>query len=434
MSLVFQLVCRQLRAAALICMTVCLVVSAAGCGGGAVAEIASDGSTASTLPAIVLADSDWPVWRGTAGDNRSTSEPPVEVTAETMLWKTPISGEGHASPIVVGQQVFLHRAETADKKMYLEAYDLDSGKRTWQKLLHVGGFMHKHGKNSHASATPACDGQRVFTVCMVEQGIWVSAVDLSGNLLWQKKAGPFRSVHGYGASPVLYKSLVIVAGDSPASAFVAALHRETGEIVWRVKRPNGASFGSPVVATVSGKEQLLLSGHMQVHSYDPATGKENWSCDGPAKTTANTIAWNDKLIFASGGYPQQAVMAIRGDGSGQVVWQESLKVYVPSMLVVGERLIVVQDNGVARCFQTSDGKTLWKKRLDGDVSASPTLLGDTVVVPTEKGTLWAFQATSDKYQQVAKSSLDGRCFASPVPAQDRLLLRTDEALMCLGTQ
>src|SRR5207249_1587861 len=148
----------------------------------------------------------------------------------------------------------------------------------------------------------------------------------------------------------LYKSLVIVSGDNAGSSFLAALDRETGDIVWRTAREHSGSHGNyatPVVCTVAGKPQLLLAGHGKLTSYDPATGELLWFCRGPAEVAACTVACSDKLVFASAGFPEKEIIAVRADGSGDVTgthvaWRASKGVtYVPSPIYHEGHLYVV---------------------------------------------------------------------------------------------
>src|SRR5205807_625995 len=107
--------------------------------------------------------------------------------------------------------------------------------------------------------------------------LWLAAVDLDGGIAWQPRIGPFVSEHGYVSCPVLYKDLVIVAGenqgapDAPATAetsCLAGVSRETGAVVWRVSRPAAPSYGTPVVARLAGRDQLLLGGAGRITAYD----------------------------------------------------------------------------------------------------------------------------------------------------------------------
>ena len=391
-------------------------------------------SAIKNAPAVNAQKGDWPWWRGPTLDGKATGpSPPTSWSEkENVVWSAKVPGRGHATPSVFGNQVFVATADDNAQTMSLLCYERSSGEPLWSTELHSGGFMHTHGKNSHASSTPACDGERVTAVFMVNDGIWVSSVSLDGEILWQKEAGSFKPRHGYGSSPLIHKSLVIVAGDNDRSGFLAALDRESGEIAWRIARANRSSFGTPVVADVAGQTQLLLSGQNEVASYDPETGKEIWTSEGPASTTANTMVWSGDLVFASGGYPQRNVMAIRADGSGEVVWQKKYKGYVPSLLVDDGRLLVVQDDGVARCFAAETGEELWKQRLGGSgFSASPVLVGDHIFVPNEAGTMFVFE-WGDTFKSVSENQLASGGFASPVVCGGQLFIRTADKLFCIA--
>lgn len=196
------------------------------------------------------------------------------------------------------------------------------------------------------------------------------------------------------------------------------------------KRGNRPSYSTPVIANVAGRSQLLISGQDQVTSYDPATGALLWKTDGPASTTANTMAWNDELVFASGGYPQNGVMAIRAE-TGEVVWKNDERGYVPSPLAMDDRLLVVQDAGIALCLDAESGKTLWKQRLGGNFSASPTLVGEHVFITDETGRTIVFKVTP-KFEKVAENDLEDGGFASPVICGGRLYLRTSQYLYCIA--
>jgi outer membrane protein assembly factor BamB len=350
---------------------------------------------------------------------------------ENVLWKVEVPGRAHASPTIYRNAVFVATADEAKETQSLLCYDRTTGKLRWTRVVHEGGFMHAHGKNSQASATPACDGERVFTTFLSKDGLWVTAVDFDGQIVWQTQAGPFNSQHGYGSSPTLYQSLVIVAGDNQGAGYVAALHRKTGEVIWRTPRESDPSYGTPVIAKTGGRERLLLAGQTRVDSYDPATGEQHWTSPGPADVTANTVAWNDDLVFASGGYPQNGLMAIRAADGSDVVWEKDFKLYVPSALVADDRVFVVQDNGVARCLAAATGDEIWTHRLGGDFSSSPVLVEDVIFVASEAGVVHVFKA-SDRYEEIARHDLGEPIFATPVICGGKMYLRTAKHLYCIG--
>ncbi len=387
-------------------------------------------------------DADWPWWRGPNGDGRSTDRtiPTKWTTTQNVVWKTAVPGRGHSSPITSGDRVFLTTADEDAQRQLILAFDRATGRELWSTLAHEGGFLTKHGKNSHASATPACDGQRVFAAFINRDALHVTATDRDGKIAWQTEAGTFGSEHGYGSSPVLHKSLVIVLGDNLKGSFIAALDGGTGKIVWRTDRlttGRHGSYATPIVAKVAGRQQLLVSGMSGVASYDPDTGKLNWSCNGPAEVTACTIAFNDRLVFASGGYPEKELLAIRGDGSDDVtgshiVWRNNKAVtYVPSPLFHDGLLYVVRDDAVASCLDAATGELVWQGRLDGNFSSSPVMAGEFIFVTNEAGKTFVLKA-GRRFDIVAQNDLGDGGFASPAISGGQIFIRTGHNLYCIG--
>ncbi len=405
-------------------------------------EIAAPADTAwNDLPRIEPAEDDWPWWRGPTLDNKAApgQDPPVRWSeTENVVWKIDVPGRGHGTPCLWGNRIFLATAEDDAAVQSVLCHDRATGRRLWRREIHRGGFMHRHAKNSHASCTPACDGGRVFVTFMVQGGIWITALSLDGEKLWQKRIGPFLSKHGYAPSPHLYGSLVIVLADNDGpSSYLAALHRTTGRIVWRIRRASRANFASPVVADLCGRDQLLITGPYEVSSYDPNTGERFWHCDGPTTVAANTMTFGDELVYASAGYPRKNLLCIRADGSGDVtnthtVWRRDRDAaYVPSLLLHEGLLLMVNDRGQTRCFEAETGALLWQKRLQGNYSSSPVLCGDNIYVVNEAGLTTVFRIGS-AYRLVAQNDLGDGGFATPVICGGRIHLRTLHHLYCLG--
>ena len=400
----------------------------------AIQEVTAKNEAASERPPLPRSMEDWPWWRGPHSDNTSAGGqvPTVWSETENVLWKVAIPGQGHGSPSVVGNQIFLATADEEAQVQSLISYERTSGRKLWEKEIHRGQFERLHKKNSHASSTPASDGEKVFVPFLNSDGIWVTAVNFQGEIAWQTNAGAFDSQHGYGGSPVLYESLVIVNGDNPGGGYMTALDRQTGDIVWSTRRPASPSYGTPVLAHVAGRHQLLHSGCKTTSSYDPATGELLWSLEGPAQVMANTMTFGGNFVYASGGYPEKELFCIRADGSGDIVWQTGRDVtYVPSPLFHQGRLYVVNDRGIATLFDAHNGDVIWRERLGGAFSASPTLVGDLLYVPNEAGTTFVLKA-SDQFEIVARNDLGDGGFATPVICGGRLYLRTSHHLYAIG--
>src|SRR5207247_7860575 len=141
----------------------------------------------------------------------------------------------------------------------------------------------------------------------------------------------------------------------------------------------------------NGKHRVVAAVRNAGASCVPGAGTVLWSWAGPAGVTACTAACSDTLVFATGGFPEKELLAIRADGSGDVtkshvVWRTGKGVtYVPSPLYHDGQLYVVNDSGVATCFEAATGKEIWQGRLPGGVSSSRLLVGDRLYVTNEAG-------------------------------------------------
>jgi len=417
------------------------IVAAAliGCGGSSTdgPPVAGPARVSDANPATPTAN-DWPWWRGAALRNHATGDPPLTWSeTQHIVWKAPLPGRGHASPIVWGDAVFIATADATAGTQSLLCFDRATGARRWATEVHRGSFIGMHRKNSHASATPAADGQRVYTAFAIDDALFVSAIDFHGEIVWQKRVGDFHSEHGYGSSPVIHRSMVIVTGDNKGPSYVAALDRATGELVWKTPRPDEPSYGTPVVFDIAGRSQLIVHGGDRTHSYNPDTGELRWTCQGPADIVGNTPVADDAHVYVSGGYPQKKLMAIRADGAGDVsathvTWSTSRAVsYVPSALLHDGRVYVVTDGGIAACIDATTGEAIWRARLDGAVSSSPVLVGDRIYVGNERGVTHVYKA-AEQFELLATNELPGGIMATPAIIGDRIYLRTSEALYCIG--
>jgi len=389
---------------------------------------------------------DWPWWRGPSrnGYAEEGAAPPAKFAEGDATWKVDVPGRGHSSPIVVGDRIFLTTANEADQTHHVLAYDRKTGKQLWTVQLNKGGFPeHNHAKNTEATPTIACDGEKLFVTFFHHQGIELTALDLQGKPAWKKKVGGFnprKYEYGYAPSPLLYGDTVIVAAEYDGESYIAALKRASGAPAWRIKRPSNITFSTPVVAHVAGRDQLLISGGDLVTSYDPANGKPLWKAPGTTAATCGTMVWDGDIVFASGGYPKAETLAIKADGSAEVLWKNGQKCYEQSMIVVNGHLYALTGNGVLFCWQGRDGKEMWKQRLSGPVSASPVLAGGNIYWANEGGSLYVFKANPAKYEPVAENRIGNDSFPSPAVAGGQLFLRVahnsggrQESLYCFGS-
>jgi outer membrane protein assembly factor BamB len=388
--------------------------------------------------------SDWPQFRGPTGDGISTaSNVPLEWSAsDHVAWKESIPGVGWSSPVLSNGKLYLTTAVTkADDTTTLQvlAVDASTGHIDWtadvfQPTKETAKEM--HSKNSLASPTPIVDGDRLY----VHFGhLGTAALDLKGNVLWRQTALGYHPRHGNGGSPVIAGDSLVFSCDASENPFVVALDRGTGEVRWKVDRNTNAakkfSFSTPTLIDVDGQKQVISPGSGFVAAYDPANGRELWRVRyGEGYSVVPRPVFAGGILFVASGFDRPILYAInpkgaKGDATEtNVLWQhEKGAPLTPSVLVVGDELYMVSDNGVATCLDAKTGNVHWTKRLGGDFSASPIFAEGRIYFQNEAGLTTVIKAANE-FESLATNDLEERTLASPLATDGALILRTENNL------
>ena len=402
----------------------------------------------------------WPGWRGPRGDGTSIeTQVPIRwdgASGENVTWKVEVPGVGHASPIVWQDRLFTVSCITESLDRVLLCFDRHTGRQLWQRTVVQSPLETKHGQNSHASSTPATDGELVF-VTFLEVGkqtvpaknvsksrpvtpgqIVVAAYDFDGNRRWLVRPGEFVSVHGFCSSPVLYEDLVIVNGDHDGDSYVVALKRDTGETVWKVpRRHKTRSYVTPIIRKIDGRPQMVFSGSLCIVSMDPRTGKQHWRIEGPTEQYVASLVYDGRLFYMTAGFPTYHVMAIRPDGSGDVtdshvLWHvTNARCYVPAPVVVDGYLLIADDRGTANCFDCATGERRWQVRLGRHYHASLVTAEGLVHFLDDDG-VTKIVRPGQELDVVAVNKLGEYAYASPAISNGQIFLRGEKHLYCIG--
>ena len=391
-----------------------------------------------------LAD-DWPMWRGSQHNGIAEGDAPTQWSAtENVVWAIDVPGKGHGSPIVVGDRVLLATSDLATQRQELLCFHRHSGKQAWRAAVHTDGLIKEGNKKATlASSTPAVAGELAFINFLNNRAVYTTAVDLqTGEKVWQTKISDYKVHQGYGSSPIPYQDLLLVSADNKGGGAIAALEQKTGKVVWRHGRPEKPNYPSPSLITISGEPRMIMTGCDKVSCFEPRSGKLLWEADGATTECVSTTVSTGNLVFTSGGYPKNHVAAMATDGSGQVVWENKTRVYVPSMLLHDGHLYAVADKGFAVCWRADTGEELWKHRLPGggDYTASPVMIGNRIYASSERGLMSVFIATPEKFELLEQNQLGDEIYATPVICGGRIYSRVvenqadvrQERLYCIG--
>lgn len=411
-----------------------------------------------TLTTAAISAQEWPQFRGPTGLGYTQAKNlPLHwggADNEHVLWKAPLVGEGHASPIVWHDRVFVctvHWAPDVNKKEVIPdhhvlCFNLADGKLLWDTQVPPGPWKRTDFRSGpgggYAGPTPATDGKHVF--CVFGSSV-MAALDFSGKIAWRKEIVPHTFDVTIGTSPILYGDTVIFlcAMANQRDSHIAAYKKSDGSQAWRTELPKTRfGHGTPIVIKAGGRDQLVFAaGGMSsvpegLQSVDPANGKRLWWCNAPGESSSP--AFGGGLVYCDSGRGGPG-FAVDPTGTGDVTethirWKiDSIPEAIGSPVIVGDYLYRLHRPNVLKCFKASDGEQVYAERLDniGSTWASP------IVDP--RGNLYFATAgksfvikSGPMFEVLAENDLGDPNHASPAVAGNRLLLLGTKHLFCVG--
>jgi outer membrane protein assembly factor BamB len=410
--------------------------------------------------AVTSSAEDWPGFRGPTGQGISgETNLPVEWSAtKNVAWRADVAGEAWSSPVVWGDRVFLTTATNRGTSCRVVCLDAGSGKVLWDVPVLEQVPDRKEKRNSYATPTPVTDGQRVYAFF---GGGGAVAVDFAGKIQWTYTADAFYSQHGLGASPILYKDLLIMPWDHSIKgnpepkigwqipwdrSYVLALDKNTGQVRYKAKRGlSRIAHMTPQVVTVDGRPQLVSPAGDVVEGFDPETGERLWWAESGGEGVVPSPVFGDGMVFSSSGFPtpepgkkfRAAIRAFKLSGAkGEVTkshlaWEQTKSpTMIPSLLFQDHLLYGLTEEGILQCMDAASGEVIYKERLKGGYSASPVGAEGRVYCTNNDGNTTVVQAGRE-FKQLAYNELNEPTQASLAVANGAVYLRTATHLYCL---
>jgi outer membrane protein assembly factor BamB len=421
----------------------------------------------------------WPSFRGSHASGVAEPQGLPDTwnvkSGDNVLWRTPIPGLAHSSPIVWGDRIFVTTAisgrpdatfrpglygdgdasdDRSRQRWVVYAIDKRNGKTLWERVAYEGEPLNKrHVKSTYASSTPATDG-RIVVAWFGSQGVY--AYDVDGALRWKVDLGRVDMgaydiptfEWGPASSPILWNGLVILQCDTQADSFVLALNADTGETVWKTERHELPSWGTPTVAMVSGGPELVTNASNYIRGYDPRTGKELWTLGHSSKITAPTpVATDDLVVVASGRAPERPIFVIRAGARGDltlrdgetrsqsIAWSRTGRgSYMPTPLIYRGLLYVLANNGVFDAYNLKTGDEIYRQRLPtigSGYSASPVAADGKIYLSNEDGEMLVVGA-GPAFTHLATNSMGESLMATPALSDGVMYVRSSKTLFAIG--
>ncbi len=404
---------------------------------------------------------DWPQFRGRTGLGY-TSQTTLPVNwggpeNSNVLWKSPLVGEGHASPIVSGDRLFVCTAHwsasvTARKQTIPEhhvlCYSVSDGKLVWDKQVEPGPWRREDFRSGpgggYAAPTPATDGKHVYVVFGSSV---IAALNFDGTLAWRNEIKPHTFDVTVGSSPILYEDTVLMlcAMTNRKDSKLIAYNAADGSIRRETPLPQaGFAHSTPIKIDVAGKPQLIIAAagggesDSGIQSLDPGSGEVLWSCRGGGE--AASPAYGSGIVYCDNGRGGPGV-AIDPTGSGDVS-KTHIKWRVPqipegigSPTIVGNRVYRLHSPNILKCWDVDGGRQVYAQRLDKLTSswASPIADGAGRLYFATAGVSYVIE-TGDEFKVLAINDLGDPNHASPAVANGKLFLVGTHNVFCVGTK
>ena len=299
-----------------------------------------------------------------------------------------------------------------------------------------GGYRHSSGNGPRG--TPTIDGSRVY----VQGGSGdVSCLDFAtGKTIWHvsltKDLGGKVPSWGYSESPLVRGDMVLVTPGGKDGT-VAALSKETGEVLWRSTGvTEAATYSTVVPTTIGGIPQFVQFAKENVFGLAMDTGRLLWKYSHQrAKSTINIttpIICQDHVLVSSAYSNGTGLAKITTAGDQQtaaeVYFKKELDNHHGGIVKVGDYVYGFGNRELV-CMHFLTGEIAWKERSVG--KGSLTVADGMLYLLSERYEVGLAEATHEEYREHGRfkiKSYNRPSWAHPVVAGGRLYIRNQHVL------
>ncbi|MFK7735775.1 MAG: PQQ-binding-like beta-propeller repeat protein [Pirellulaceae bacterium] len=387
----------------------------------------------------------WPGWLGQNRDGWVAQFEPPKVWPESLkqVWKIEI-GEGYASPLVRGDQIFVHSRVGEDE--LLTCLKLSDGELVWQSPFEVpfkvGGGGEWHGKGPKAA--PILADEQIFT--MSSNGVLRGWNAETGAELWtydpsDEFEGRKTPYWGACSSPVVSGDKVIVHFGNDKQGFLAAIDSNSGKEIWR-NGTAGASYSSPLTTEIEGTSQVVEWDHEGVTGVDLETGKTLWfhefRHEGTNQNMPTPSVFEGKILVGGENRGLRCIEPKRAEGAWTVeeLWNTREVALNMSTAVMNGSLLYGHSHlqsGRLFCLDSGTGEVLWKGKPRTGEYVNFLSMADHVAALLDNGEMRIIKATGGSYEPVATYQVsEAPTWAPPVFLPDGVLIKDRNALIRLS--
>jgi len=379
---------------------------------------------------------DWTQWRGPNRDGAVASfvEPKTWPAMLNRKWKVDV-GLGYASPLVVGDRIYMFARQGQDEVML--ALDPASGKVLWRTgypapfKMNPAAAPHNEGPKS----TPAFANGKLYTIGMT--GIVTAFNAADGKQLWQKppsKVATLYTTHSF--SPVVDRGLVIFHVGGHDQGSLTAFNAETGDVKWHWDG-DGPAYASPIVAEFEGTRQVITFTQNNLIGVAAESGELLWKRPYAVPYTQNNITpilYNQTLIISGLEQPVVALNVVKRSGKWDTVsvWENSsVSLAMSNAVVARDTLFGMSSKNMGQFFalDAKTGKTLWTSAPRQGTNSAIIRGGEVLFILKDDGQMIVARANPARYETLQTYQVaDSATWAQPTISGDRLFVKDVSSL------
>ncbi len=391
-----------------------------------------------------LSGADWPQWRGPQRDGVAAAAelPPVLPEELIELWSADV-GEGHASPVVAGETVYV-RARVGEEEV-VRALALADGAEIWRWSVttpytrNPAAFSHGRGPRS----TPVVAGR---SVCSLGVTGLLSCLDReTGQLRWERDfASRFDRTwpeFGTATSPAVVGDRLVAHVGGKKSGALIAFDLETGAEQWSWSG-DAPAYASPVLATLDGVTQVVTQSREHVVAVDADSGALLWKMPFETAWQQNSVTplvAGDRIVISGldrGVTALDPRRDVRGNWVLTIAWRnDEVPMYMSSPVTRDGLLFGMTDKrkGQLFCLDLATGKLRWTSEGREGENAALILAGNRLFVQTTEAELLVGAAGADGWRPEARYTIAGSpTWAHPALVGGRVVVKDKTRVRVLG--